>query len=235
MNRLVERFLFEMPDSPLPLRFNIAPSQPVAAIRIMPCDQTMAAEEDMAASNKAAPDKRRRLSALRWGLIPSWAKDQSIGYKLINARSETIDTKPSFRSAFRHRRCLILADGYYEWQKAASSARKQPYYIRMLDDSPFALAGLWESWPAGDGSTLESCTIITTEANELTQSIHPRMPVILAPADHAIWLDPTLEKAAGVKELLRPFPSDLMTSFPVSTLVNSPRHDTPECIAPLTE
>ena len=222
MNRLVERFLFEVADCSLPPRFNIAPTQAVAAVRLRTPE------------TPAAPHDRRQLCVLRWGLIPSWAKDPSIGSKLINARGETVDTKPSFRSALKHRRCLILSDGYFEWQQGAAQGKKQPYYIQLRDGAPFAFAGLWETWQQGDGSTLESCTIITTEANELTQPYHPRMPVILAPPDYAAWLDCDPARAAEVKGLLRPFPAELMTLFPVSTLVNNPRHDTPECIVPLT-
>ncbi len=204
-----------MHDTPLPARFNIAPSQPVATVRTL--DSTAG----------------RRFSLLRWGLIPSWAKDKSIGYKLINARSETIDTKPSFRNAFKRRRCLILSDGYYEWKKQAASTKKQPYYIRLRDGQPFAFAGLWETWQPGDGSALESCTIITTEANDLTRPIHPRMPVILDPDDYDRWLDPNSSDTAELKARLGPFRSESMTLFPVSTLVNSPKNEMSECVVPL--
>ncbi len=216
MNRLVERFLFELQDDPMPARFNIAPSQPVAALRVLP------------------PADGRHLSMLRWGLIPSWAKDPSIAYKLINARCETVAEKPSFRNALKHRRCLILADGYYEWKKTGKTA-KQPYYIHMRDAQPFAFAGLWESWQAGDGSPLETCTIITTESNDLTKPIHPRMPVILAAADYETWLSAPAENAAGLTELLRAYPPDQMALYPVSTLVNSPRNESAKCVVPLDD
>ncbi len=215
MNRLVERFLFELQADPLPPRFNIAPSQPLAALRSM------------------ASGSGREFSLLRWGLIPSWAKDPSIAYKLINARSETLAQKPSFRNAFKHRRCLILTDGYYEWKKIGNTTKKQPYYIRMQDEQPFAFAGLWESWQTGDGSALETCTIITTEANELTKPIHHRMPVILDPADYDKWLNAAESETAGLQACLRPYASDPMVLFPVSTLVNSPQNQSPDCILPL--
>lgn len=217
MNRLVERFLFELPDDPLPPRFNIAPSQPVAALR----------EVDRAVG--------RQMCLLRWGLIPSWSKDPSIAYKLINARSETVAEKPSFRSAFQQRRCLILADGYFEWQKSAGAKKKQPYYIRRRDDQPFAFAGLWESWRDPSASTVETCTVLTTDANDLTRSIHPRMPVILGAEHHQRWLSAPKQAAAELQSCLCPYPSDLMTVFPVSTLVNSPKNDSPDCIVPLEE
>ncbi len=216
MNRLVERFLFEFQDNPIPPRFNIAPSQLIATLR----------------TPELEPG--RQFSLTRWGLIPTWAKDPSIGHKLINARSETISEKPSFRSAFQHRRCLILSDGYYEWRKGPSSKQKQPYYIRMHDERPFAFAGLWETWRNPDGSSMETCTIITTAANDLTQPIHPRMPAILDPVDYKRWLGPTGDKA-GLLACLRPFPSGQMTRFPVSTLVNSPKNQSPDCIVPLDE
>ena len=173
LNQLVEQFLFDMQAADLPLRFNIAPTQPVAAVRVLD------------------PDRGRQLASLRWGLIPSWAKERSIANQLINARCETVAEKPSFRSAFRHRRCLILADGYYEWKKLGTAGKKQPYYIRLRDE-PARLP-----WPGcgKPGRTrtrrrLETCTVITTAANELTRAIHPRMPVILAAEDYTSWLDP---------------------------------------------
>ena len=215
MHRLVEQFLFEIQDPPIPARYNIAPSQPVAALR-MPDGTT-----------------HRQVSMLRWGLIPSWAKDRSIGNKLINARAETVHEKPSFRSAFQHRRCLVLADGYYEWKKLGTSAKKQPYYIKMLDDRPFALAGLYETWQESDGSRLDTCTIITTTANERTCEIHPRMPVILEARDYDQWLDTATFDVECLKNILQPFRSEAMTAYPIDTIVNSPRNDSPDCIVPL--
>src|SRR5262249_23577950 len=163
--------LFQLSDPPglLPL-FNIAPTQPVAAVRVVPGGH------------------EREMVALRWGLIPSWANDPKIGYKMINARAETAATKPSFRSAFRSRRCLLVADGYYEWQKQAGA--KQPFYIRLKGGKLFAFAGLWERWAPTDGEAIESCTILTTAANELTKPIHDRMPVIVDPRDYGQWRDP---------------------------------------------
>jgi putative SOS response-associated peptidase YedK len=196
-------------------RFNVAPSQLVAAVRY-----------DIEKGTK-------ELAELRWGLIPSWADDPKIGYKLINARAESVAQKPAFRAAFKKRRCLIPADGYFEWQKQGS--KKQPYYFRRQDGKPFAFAGLWERWdksPAGQ-PPLESCTIITTEANALTQPIHDRMPVILQPNDYATWLDPALQDPAVLVPLLRPLAGDELTFYPVSTRVNSPKNDEPACVVPL--
>lgn len=190
-------------------RYNVAPTQRVAAVR----------------SSGAG----RELVFLRWGLIPSWSRDKAIGARLINARGETVAEKPSFRSAFQHRRCLVLADGFYEWK--ASGKEKQPYYITLRDGGPFALAGLYERWE-GDAEVIESCTIITTGANELMRPLHDRMPVILAPCDHGTWLDaqwPTEDLA----RLLRPYPGDAMRATPVSTRVNSPRNDDAACVEPI--
>jgi putative SOS response-associated peptidase YedK len=189
-------------------RYNIAPTQKVAVVR--------------------REGSRRRLAELRWGLIPSWAKDPAIGNKLINARAETLAEKPAFRSAFRARRCLVVADGFYEWAKAAG--RKQPWYFHLRDARPFGLAGLWERWPGEGGEPLETCTIITTAANELLAPVHDRMPVILEPGAFDAWLDPGSGK--GLVELLRPLPAEAMAAYPVSLLVNSPGNDTPACIAP---
>jgi len=224
--------LFEMP--PFTPRFNIAPTQPVAVVRCSP--------------ESSQPE--RELVWMRWGLIPSWAKDPAIGNRMINARAETAPERPAYRAAFRRRRCLVVADGFYEWQRTA--ARKQPYFIRMQDDRPFAFAGLWESWQGPDdgrgsqekdhamplfdnqrlspSSPVESCTLLTTEPNELIQPIHNRMPVILAPDDYGQWLDPTVQNPQPLVPLLRPFPVDRMIAYPVSTHVNSPARDDPRCI-----
>ncbi len=195
-----------------PASYNIAPSRDVAAVRI-------------------APEGRagRELALLRWGLIPSWAKDPAIGYRMINARVETAPEKPAFRSAFRRRRCLVPADGFYEWQKAG--ARKQPYYVRMADGKPFAFAGLWEQWEGPDGA-VASCTLLTTGANDLVAPIHDRMPVILSPGDFGSWLDPDVRDPAALLPLLKPFPPGAMAAFPVRTLVNNPSADDPRCIEP---
>ena len=170
----------------------------------------------------------RELALLRWGLVPSWAKDPSIGNRMINARAETVATKPSYRAAFKRRRCLVPADGYYEWKKTGKA--KQPYLIRLQDERPFAMAGLWESWQDAGGAALQTFTIITTEANEATCDIHNRMPVILSPGDYPLWLDPEFERAEQLQELLQPYDSHAMRLDPVSTYVNSPRNDSPECI-----
>lgn len=202
--------LIEAPDwQP---RYNIAPTQMIPAI-------------------VAAESGNRQFKPLRWGLIPSWSKDPTIGAKLINARSETVAEKPSFRSAFKQRRCLILADGFYEWRK--QSGKKQPFYFRLENGSPFAFAGLWERWDSED-SRLETCTILTTEANQTVAQVHDRMPVILKADSYDRWLDPS-QPPALLQELLRPYDSDLMTAYPVSLSVNSPRNDTPDCTAPLAE
>jgi putative SOS response-associated peptidase YedK len=197
-------------------RYNIAPTQTVAAVR-------------------ANPDgKGRELALLKWGLIPSWAKDPKIGSSLINAGAETVATKPAFRSAFRKKRCLIAVDGFYEWQAIAGQKTKQPYYIAVKDVPAFAFAGLAEHWTSPDGTAADTCTIITTTANSLMQPIHNRMPVILDPADYDRWLDPAQQDPNEVLPLLKPFAADRMQAVPVSTLVNSPRNESPQCIAPLT-
>lgn len=196
----------------LALRFNIAPTQQIATVRL-------------------TEQKSRELAPLRWGLVPSWAKDIKIGNTLINARAETVAEKPAFRAAFKRRRCLIAADGYYEWKKPDSKT-KQPYYIRRRDEQPFAFAGLWERWERGS-ARIESCTIITTDANALAREVHDRMPVILAPDKYDIWLDPEFQAYDFLQLLLVPFDSEELTTYPVSPIVNSPKNDNPDCIAPL--
>ncbi|MEC4892591.1 MAG: SOS response-associated peptidase [Oscillatoria sp. PMC 1050.18] len=188
-------------------RYNLAPTQPIAIVKLK---------------------KERQFTMLRWGLIPFWAKSVSIAAKLINARAETVAEKPSFRSAFKQRRCLIVADGFYEWQK--QNNQKQPFYILMKDEQPFAFAGLWEQWQKSDKEVIESCTLLTTDANELMKPIHQRMPVILAPEDYDLWLDTEVKEASKLQPLLKPYNSESMTAYPVSTQVNNPRNDTPECI-----
>lgn len=201
--------LDEVPDwTP---RYNIAPTQPIPTVT-------------SSSSQADRPDRHFRF--LRWGLVPSWAKDLTIGAKLINARAETVAEKPSFRSAFKQRRCLILADGFYEWKRVSN--KKQPYYFQLADGQPFAFAGLWEHWQ-GEDATVESCTILTTAANELLQAIHDRMPVILPPAAYDQWLDPKAQ-LDQLHSLLQPYDAEAMKTHPVSSLVNSPSNDTPECI-----
>lgn len=197
---------------PLKPRYNIAPTQSVPTIL------------------QLSTSTNRQLKMLHWGLIPSWAKDSKMGSKLINARAETVAEKPSFRSAFRQRRCLVLADGFYEWQQQEDK-QKQPFYFRMSDEHPFAFAGLWEHWEDKDtGKTIESCTLLTTEPNELMQSVHNRMPVILEPKNYDIWLDPEVKNPELLQPFLHPYPAEKMTSFPVSKAVNKASNDTAECI-----
>lgn len=185
-------------------RFNIAPTQNVIAAR----------------HNQDAA----KLEAvwLRWGLVPSWAQDSKVGFKLINARSEEMASKPSFRSAFKRRRCLIPADGFYEWQTIGKA--KQPIHFRLKDEAPFAFAGLWEHWQK-DADVIESCTIITTEANDIVRPYHNRMPVILPTADFSTWLDPKPTDPAVLLELMRPFPAAEMLAVPVSAKVNNARNE----------
>ena len=206
--------LFQLPETPvLAPRFNIAPTQPIAAVRV---------------SSIGGP---RELTHFHWGLIPRWAKDPKIGSRMINARSETAAEKPSFRAAFKYRRCLVPADGFYEWQKLNGS--KKPVRIQMDDGDLFAIAGLWEHWISGDGSEIESCTLLTTEPNDLLAPVHNRMPVIISPDDFDLWLDPGAQHPGEVQHLLRAYPAEAMNYYPVSTHVNNPRNEDPLCIEPL--
>jgi putative SOS response-associated peptidase YedK len=163
-----------------------------------------------------------------WGLISSWANDPSLGAKLINARSETMTEKPSFRAAYKYRRCLIPADGFYEWQKLQRGA-KQPFNFSMTGNAVFAIAGLWESW-----NDIETCTILTTAANSMLQPIHDRMPVILSPEDYGRWLDPNVQGGQPLSDLLRPSPDAPMQAIPVSTRMNSAMIDDAICIETLS-
>jgi putative SOS response-associated peptidase YedK len=176
----------------------------------------------------------RRFAPARWGLIPSWAKDLKIGYSTFNARAETVAEKPSFRAAFKHRRCLVPVDGWYEWQEIEGQKTKQPWYITQSDQQPMALAGLWEHWQRQDGSEIESCTIIVTSGNALMQPIHDRMPVILPVEVWERWLDCKNTDTKGLKELLTQYQSDEMLAWPVTTLVNTPKHNAENCIKPLS-
>lgn len=179
--------------------------------------------------NVAAVMSGRRLETLRWGLIPSWAKDEGIGARLINARAETVNEKPAFRSAFRRRRCLIPADGFYEWRRV--NGGKQPYYITLRGGEPFVFAGIWESWSSPEEDVL-SCAIITTRANSLVAEIHDRMPVIIPAAAYDDWLDPEID-AHEALALLEPYPADAMDAYPVSTHVNRPANNDERCVQPL--
>ena len=186
-------------------RYNIAPSQPVAVI-------------------PNSPDHRMEL--FRWGLIPSWAKDPSIGNRMINARAETINEKPSFKTPLKKQRCLIPADGFFEWKASPDGKSKIPYYIRLSSGQVFAFAGLWEIWSGPDGSIIKSCTIITTLPNPLISTIHDRMPAILPPETYRQWVEPGEVNSAVIKELLAPYPADQMEAYPVSRNVNDPKNDT---------
>lgn len=196
------------PPADLTPRYNIAPTQPVAVI---------------------PNETPRRMEWFQWGLVPGWAKDPKIGASLINARGETVAEKPAFRAAFKRRRCLVLADGFYEWKREGAGARapKTPMYIQLADGRPFAFAGLWEAWTAPDGQLRRTCTIITTTPNALMAPIHDRMPVILPPAAYAAWLTPGDLPAPEALAWLQPYDPAAMTARPVSTRVNNPRFDDP--------
>ncbi|MGB6296866.1 MAG: SOS response-associated peptidase [Rivularia sp. (in: cyanobacteria)] len=196
-------------------RYNIAPTQNIATVVYN------------------SETKKRECRSLRWGLIPSWSKDSKMAARTINARAETLAEKPSFRSAFKRRRCLIIADGFYEWKKVET--KKQPYYFQLQDNQPFAFAGLWEEWLSPEDEKITSCTIVTTEANELLQQIHHRMPVILPQSDYETWLDPQQNNTELLQKLLRPYEAEEMSAYRVSTKVNSPYHTSPECITPERE
>lgn len=203
--------LGELPPDYRP-RYNIAPTQAVLAV---------------------VNGEERRATRFRWGLIPYWAKDATIGRKLINARAETVAVKPSFRHSLRRRRCLIPADGFYEWQ--VKDGRKQPLRIVPANGPLFAFAGLWDRWESPEGQEVLSCVIITTAANDFMRPIHDRMPAILSPKDYDLWLDAGVQDPEAVTPLLRPCSDEMLRAYPVATVVNSPRNDTPACIAPLAE
>jgi len=203
---------FDLHETPeLSPRYNIAPTQDAPVIREI--------------------GGVRRLELLRWGLVPSWARDPSIGQRLINARSETAASKPSFRSAIRRRRCLVPSDGFYEWQK--TPAAKQPWLIRMRDGGPFAMAGLWETWRPEAGEALETFTILTTKPNQVVAPLHGRMPVILPPGSWERWLDPAIDDPSKLSPLLEPYPPEEMAAHPVTRAVGSPAFDMPACIEPV--
>ncbi|ANB58338.1 hypothetical protein GFC29_1306 [Anoxybacillus sp. B7M1] len=209
IEQLQALFHFVFPE-PLSPRFNIAPSQAVL---------TVVEENGM-----------RIGKMMRWGLVPAWANDPKIGWKMINARGETVDEKASFRQALKRRRCLILADGFYEWKKEGTN--KIPYRFTLRNGEPFAFAGLWEKWDK-QGTALYTCTIITTEANELVSPIHERMPVILPPEQHEAWLDAKLEDTDYVKSLLKPYAAAKMSMYEVASIVNSPKNDVRACLEPI--
>ncbi len=201
-----------IPPAGLGPRYNIAPSQQVPVFR------------------RTGPGRSPEITLLRWGLVPNWAKDPSIGNRLVNARAETAAEKPSFRSALRRRRCLIPAEGFYEWQRV--DGRKQPWLIRRRGGGGFAMAGLWEAW-RGSAGPLETFTILTTRPNEVVAPLHDRMPVIVSPESFPLWLDPELQDPEILSSLLVPAPAAELEAYPVSTLVNNPANDDPHCMQPL--
>ena len=211
--------------TPFP-RYNIAPSQAVLVVVNSP-DQTPEHIEPSQTFSRGA----RVADLFRWGLIPFWAKDPAIGNRMINARAETLAEKPAFRTCLRKKRCLVVADGFYEWR--AEAGKKVPLRITLKSGEPFAFAGLWDEWKASEGAPVRSCTIITTTPNELMADTHNRMPVILGSEAEKVWLDPDVENAGLLTSLLTPYPADGMMAYQVLPLVNSPKNDIPECIAPV--
>jgi putative SOS response-associated peptidase YedK len=193
-------------------RYNIAPTQPVPVIRQNPKEPV------------------REVSLVRWGLIPAWAKDSSTAARMINARSETAASKPAFRDALKSRRCLIPADGFYEWKRTGKA--KQPYCFEVNEGELFAFAGIWDRWRDASGKTIETCSILTTTPNAVTSTVHDRMPVILDPDCYDLWLDPGMREVAVASEMLKPFDARLMRSYPVSSRINSVANDDEECSAP---
>lgn len=213
---LERRFNFYVADSvKIGHRYNIAPSQEAPVI-----------VWDGAGG-------KRTLKMMRWGLIPGWARDKSIGYKMINARAETVNQKPSFMMPFRKRRCLVIADSFYEWKKTGNNKVKIPVRFMLKDEKPFAFAGLWDTWDPPEGERILSYSIITTSANEIIKPVHDRSPVILREKDEDIWLDPDVKDDDSLLPLLSPYDSDMMKCYPVSNIVNSPENDSPECIEPV--
>jgi putative SOS response-associated peptidase YedK len=194
-------------------RFNIAPTQPVPVIRQNPKEPV------------------RELSLVRWGLIPSWAKDSSVAAMMINARSETASTKPAFRDALKLRRCLIPADGYYEWSRMGKT--KQPYCFEVNEGELFAFAGIWDHLRDTTGKVEETCSILTTTPNAVTSAVHDRMPVILDPDDYDLWLDSGMRDVGAASELLKPYDARLMRCYPISTRINHVANDDEECSAPV--
>ncbi len=210
--------LFDLPELPLlPPRYNMAPTQGAAVVRV------------------PEPGAPRRLDLLKWGLIPYWAKEASIGNRMINARAESVAEKPAYRWSFKKKRCLVATDGFYEWKKEGKA--KQPFLIRREDGKPFAFAGLWSTWKDAEhgGQTVETFTILTTAANDLLRPLHDRMPVIVGRENFDLWLDPKMEDAEKLQPLLVPHAVEGFHAFPVSRLVNSPANEVASCIEPLVE
>jgi putative SOS response-associated peptidase YedK len=214
MSKLAAQLQLSLPLEALPPRYNIAPTQDIAAIR-------------------QRIDGQRELVQFHWDLIPAWTKDLAKKPRMINARAETLAEKPTFKGLLRKRRCLIPADGFYEWQPAGKA--KRPYYIHLKDQPVFAFAGLWDCWSRPDAPAIESCTIITCGPNELMRGLHDRMPVILSPADYDRWLDAENQDTADLLPLLNPYPASEMAAYPVTTTVNNPRSQGEACVAPLVE
>jgi putative SOS response-associated peptidase YedK len=205
---------FRLTEEPtLEPRYNIAPTQVVAIVA------------------ESRQKSRRELRMVKWGLIPFWAQDARAGARLINARSESAAEKPAFRTAFKRRRCLIPADGFYHWKKTEGS--KGPYFVGLANQEVFAFAGLWDWWKGPEGEIVESCTILTTDANELLRPMHERMPVILSLEDYDLWLDPEVSNPELLKPLLKPYPSDKMIVYRVGEKVNKATYEAPDCIEPL--
>ena len=209
IQELIKEFGVSGPSFDLKSNYNIAPSQEIAIV---------------------INDRNKRLALCKWGFIPFWAKDPKIAYKMINARAESVAEKPSFKSAFKSKRILIAADGFYEWQKKGKT--KNPVYIRLKSGKPFGFAGLFNIWTSPEGTKICTCTIITTDANSLLEPVHNRMPVIIGKGDQDQWLDPDNNDSEKLRKLLKPFSSEDMDYYGVSTLVNSPSHNSPDCIKP---
>jgi putative SOS response-associated peptidase YedK len=210
LDEIKEVFAVQQVEMDLSPSYNIAPTQPVAVV--------------------VHKDGVNRLQAMVWGLIPAWAKDASIGSRMINARSETLGQKPSFRRPLGNQRCLIVADGFFEWQKTEQG--RIPMFIRLKSQRPLGFAGLYDVWTSPSGEKITSCTIITTDANELVRPIHERMPVILPRPDYEVWLDPAPKPASQLLPLLRPYLAQDLEAYPVSRLVNSPANNVPQCVQP---
>lgn len=208
LDTILAQLNLELPDFGFEARFNIAPTQRLPVI---------------------TSDDPHGLQLFKWGLVPFWAKNPAIGNKMINARGETVDSKPAFRSAFKSRRCLAIADGFYEWKKSPTG--KIPHHIHLKSREAFTIAGLWESWEDPEGKPLRTFTLITTTPNALMADIHDRMPVIIGPQDRALWLDPEASPEA-LKALIKPLEDGLLEADPVSTKVNSPRNEGPELLSP---
>ncbi len=208
---IADQFNLPFPPAVEP-RYNIAPTQPVAGIRL---------------NDKG----EREFAHFHWGLIPFWAKDAKMAGRMINARSETVAEKPSFRAAYKYRRCLVPASGFYEWQP--QNGKKQPFYIHHIEDDILGIAGIYERWSSPDGGEIESVSLLTTTPNNFMKPIHNRMPVIIEPEDYGVWLDPKADPKRELPHLLRPYRDGSLTAYPVSTTVNYAGNDVPACIEPI--